>query len=172
MKKLLLFAAVIGICSTSCKKSTTTTPTPSAPSGPSTPTIPTDGWTLDGTKYTQNWGTQTGGNAGNKSVSAGDGPIGSGNSFNFFFNTIPTVNGTYKVVFFAGGQVLAADEVGVTAGLETAQKTYVSIGNDNVSATVTVNSGKIKIELPDTKVFNTKTAGDTVILTGTLVETF
>lgn len=167
MKKLLLFAVVIGICTTSCKKSETTTPAaPAAPTNPTTPTIPTDGWTLDGTKYTQAWGAQTG----NESVSAGDGAIGSGNSFNFFFKTVPTTDGVYKVIMYSGGTTIAADEVGVSAGLETAQKTYVSIGNDNVSATVTVTNGKVKVELPDTKVFNTNTAGDTVILTGTVIE--
>ena len=166
MKKLLLCIAAVSIVSASCNKTTT----PATPTTPTTPTpttgIPTDGWTLDGVKYTQAWGAQTGA----ESLSAGDGAIGSGNSFNFFFKNIPTAGGTYKVVFYAGGAVLAADEVGVSAGLETAQKTYVSIGNDNVTATVTMTGGKLKIELPDTKVFNTKAAGDTVILTGTVVE--
>lgn len=170
MKKSIIALFALVMLSTACNK-TTTAPTtqtvPTTPPTPTTPTIPTDGWTLDGTKYKQKWAFPSGAPG---YLSAGDGAIGSGNSFNFFFKELPKSDGTYNVVFYAGGAQIATDEVGISAGLETAQKTYVSIGNDNVIATVTIVNGKIKVELPETKVFNTKAAGDTVILTGTLIE--
>lgn len=167
MKKIT--TAILLACTiftVACNK-TTTTPAP-ATTQTTTPTIPTDGWELDGTKYTQTWAANTQA----VSMSAGDGSIGSGNSMNFFFSALPTTDGTYRVIMYGGGgSTIGANEVGVSAGLETAQKTYVSTGTGSVDVKVTFVSGKMHIELPEIDVADTKDLTKTVKLKGTLKQT-
>ncbi|MCB0696985.1 MAG: hypothetical protein KDC07_06455, partial [Chitinophagaceae bacterium] len=88
---------------------------------------------------------------------------------NVFFKNVPTADGNYKVVFKPQDS-LAADEVFLSAGLYATSSTYMPAGIDNITAKVTMVNGKIKFELPDTKVFTTKPSDDTTTLSGVIIE--
>ena len=162
MKKLLLAIATTGILLPSCKKSSSSTPAPSS-------SIPANGWKLGTTSYTTALSARL---AAINELSAFDGiPSGSSpavNSLNAYFSVLPTAAGTYHIVGYPAPS-LGANDLGLSAGLYATSATYVSTGTDGINATVTVTGGKIKIVIPAVWVKNT-TAGDSLKLTGTLIE--
>lgn len=150
MKKILLGAAALSVMfATSCKKN-------DDKGGPSST------FTLNGTSYTPSTVMK-------QSVSGMTAIMGTDNTntFEVIFNTTPTASGTYKISETAS----AADEITVAAA-NGSSTTYTGLDN-SATATVTVNSGKISVVVPQISAIrmNTSTmAMDTVKISGTLVE--
>lgn len=72
-----------------------------------------------------------------------------GNSINFTFSSYPPAAGSYRVI--ADTATLGAGQVKVyTASFGSSANTYVATGSDGVNATISFESSKIKIVLPDT----------------------
>ncbi|PZF75020.1 hypothetical protein [Taibaiella soli] len=156
MRKVLLGAAALSVMfATSCKKNDDK----SGPSGTST-------YTLAGTTYNPSSTVRgTGGNLGSLT-----GLDQSGNSFSTTFQTMPTANGTYKIVTVAP---TAADEVAIlaTAVSGTGMAAYTSLATSAATATVTVNGGKVTVVVPEISAMRSvNTVQDTVKISGTLVE--
>jgi len=163
MKNVLLVLATAIVVLPSCSKKSSSSPSP-------TPGIPANGWKLGTTSYT----TVLSGRSGANTLSAFDAiPSGSSptvNSFIINFSAFPTAGGTYHIVHYVGGTTLGANEIGVSGAVYATMGDYLSTGNDNVSATVTVTGGKIKVVVPSVWVKNISSSGDSLQLTGTLVE--
>jgi len=150
MKKILLGAAALSVMfATSCKKN-------DDKSGPSST------FTLAGTSYSPS--TVAKQSTGSVTVLMGTDQT---NSFGVMFNTVPTANGTYKIMEDA----TAADEVQIVAA--NGQTTLYGSLDNTATATVSVNGGKITVTVPEisaerTNMTTMKT--DTVKVSGTLVE--
>jgi len=158
MKKLtVLLSATTLLFSASCTKKSTT--------------AAANGWTLGGKTYTTKYSASS---ASAKQLFAMDAtPSGSSptaNSCIISFSALPTAGGTFKVVGFGVTSTIGANELAVNASTYSPVSSYVSSGYDNVSATVTVTGGKIKVVLPSIWMRASGSTTDSVQLTGTIVE--
>lgn len=150
MKKILLGAAALSVVfATSCKKSDDNNSSPS------------NSWTVNGTSHSASMVTKTS-TTGASTLTAAD---ASGNSFIVVFKTYPTANGTYHV----SGDIIPQNNTDVTIGVSGSTGQFFSLGNDNVNATITVNSGKVNVSLPDTWV-GSVTGTDSVKVNGNITE--
>ncbi|XZF13874.1 hypothetical protein ACTHGU_18990 [Chitinophagaceae bacterium MMS25-I14] len=151
MKKILLGATALSfLFATSCKKKD---------DGGSS-----NSWTLNGASYSVLTAT-----AGGNTLTAANGNASNANGVYFNFTTYPTANGTYKVVENATN----ANEVDITTLTYSGAtfSTYGSTGNDNINATVTVNNGKVSINVPSVWMKNSTTGTDSVKLTANVTQT-
>ena len=151
MKKLLLSAAALTILFASCKKDDDNG------GGGSSNTF-----VIGTTSYSA--GTvQT---VASQLIGAATGTTGASVSFQFNGSALPTTGGSFKVV----DGTPAANEVAVSAAVSNPLKGYVSTGNDNVSATVTVSGGKVSVSLPKVWAVNPMTAGDSVQISANITQ--
>lgn len=139
MKKLLLGTLALTMLATACKKDDD-----SSSSNANTVSV-------GGTSYST---TSTGGSVtvtGNTVTAAGvnGNSLAAGLTFEFPGSSAPAA-GTYKVVADTTG-TLAANTVSfyATVASTTGGTFYASTGTGTVNATVTVNSGKLNITMPD-----------------------
>lgn len=131
MKKIILSAIALStLFAVSCKKT-------------DKDSTPANTWTLDGTNYSVLSAYLL-----NSTFSIAD---ASGNACGFYFEgtTNTPSAGTYKVVKPKLGIGAGPGEVVVIATKAGSAGTgYHSKGNDNISATVTINGGKITVSTP------------------------
>lgn len=168
MKKLLAYALLlIPITFFSCKNDCSTV-------------VPYSEWTVGRDTFNSNF---CGRNSMAKSLlSSDDGSkqLLNYNSLSVYFETLPTVSGTYTVANFSSGSV-GASEVGILANSSNGTSYYessYSIGTEipAVQATVIVTCGKIKVLIPPIKVVTTEylrgqtPLSHTTFLSGTLIE--
>ena len=156
MKKILLSAAVLAVVFTGCKKDDD--------NGGGTAT---NQWKIAGTTYTA---VSNGVNS-LLGTLIGAGMNGStGSSFSIGFNglTTPTTGGTYKIV--SADNLDADDEISVSASVGSGTGTaYQSTGNDNMTAAVTVNGGKVSVTVPEIWAKNMD-GNDSVKVSGNLTQ--
>jgi len=167
MKRIIpgILAATL-LTAASCSKNNNTTTTPTTPAS----TIPADGWILKGVSYKSQLGFTDDNMVGvTDAIPSGSNP--QVNNFAAHFKTLPTTAGTYKIVFWADNDSLATDEVGISATIIASNSTYMCTGTDGKTATVTMVNGKIKVEVPEIKVFTVSPSPDTTTLTGTILQT-
>ena len=157
--KNFIFAlgAMSFLLSASCKKSSSSSAT-------------ANGWKLGATSYTTKFSSAS---AATKQLIAMDAiPSGSNPAVNdciVTFSALPASGGTFKIVSAVSGLALGANEITVAGGTYNPGATYLSTGNDGVSATVTVSGGKITVTVP--AVWVKKAGGaDSLQLSGTLVQ--
>ena len=149
MKKLLLGAVALTMLATACKKSDDSTPANS--------------WKVGANSYTA--ATVAGsGTSGFYTLTAVD---ASANGLTFTFNgtTAPTA-GTYKV---SSAIIPPAGQVSFVASVSP--KAYSPTGNDNISAVVTVNSGKVSVSLPNAWAKSSSSATDSVQVSANVTQT-
>lgn len=156
MKKLLLICSLFSIVFSSCSKD-------------DDKGSPSNGWKLGATTYNAAFVARIGSTTLSAMDAIPSGGSPSVNTLNVWFNALPTSGGTYRVVSYGGGMSLAANEIGVSAGLFATSTTYVSTGSGAVDATVSVSGGKITVSIPEIWVKKT-TADDSLKLSGTIVE--
>jgi hypothetical protein len=152
MKKTVLFLGLmLTIGAVSCKKDDDKG---SSGSGSNT-------WTFKGVKYSSATVTAK---AAVHSISAADGT----HEFMIsFLSKLPAASGKYKIVFFAPE---SEDEVGIYV-IDTPGNPYVSTGNDNAMADITVSAdGKLSVSVPEIWVSNVGKA-DSAKVSGTITET-
>lgn len=130
MKKVLLSAAALTVLLGACKKDDN--------KGSS------ENFTVGSTTYP----VVDGGVINGPTLLATSGDINSLSSFTVMFSgtAAPTASGSYKVVRGLPG----ANEISVSTAVNMGSASYISTGNDNVSATVTVSGAKVSINLPKT----------------------
>ena len=150
-KTLLCLSLMLTACVMSCKKDDD-----KSSSGSSSNT-----WTFKGVKYSSATVTAK---ATAHSISAADGD----HQFMVsFLSKLPATSGKYKIVFFAPE---SEDEVGIYV-IDTPGNPYVSTGNDNATADITVSAdGKLSVSVPEVWVSNVGKA-DSAKVSGTITET-
>ena len=148
MKKLLLGAVALTMLATACKKSD---------DGGTSNT-----WKVGSSSYTAT--TVAGnGNGGAYGVTASSGTDG----ITFTFNgAAAPASGSYKVV---KALIPAAGQVSFIANKGTTDF-YTPTGNDNISATVTNNGGKITVNMPNAWAKTSSSATDSVQVSANLTQ--
>lgn len=128
MKKVLLSAAALTVLLGACKKDDD--------KGSS------ENFTVGSTTYP----VVGGGVINGPTLLATSGDLNNLSSFTVMFNGMaaPTASGSYKVVAGLPG----VNEISLSASVNNNSAAYISTGNDNISAEVTVNAGKVSINLP------------------------
>ncbi|XZF13875.1 hypothetical protein ACTHGU_18995 [Chitinophagaceae bacterium MMS25-I14] len=151
MKKFLLGAAAFSLLfAVSCKKSDDNNSV--------------GNWKLGGTTYGATSTDST--TSGNTYVLyAND---ANANEISFTFNSTMPVTGTYKVVSFFSLFVTTGNNVAIQT-LALPSTAYASTGNDNINASVTVNSGKVAISVPSVWMKN-QNGNDSLQLTATVTQ--
>jgi hypothetical protein len=130
MKKILLSATALTLLFASCKKDDDKGTSENFVVGSTTYPV-VDGGVING-----------------PTLLATSGDLNNISSFTVMFNgtAAPTASGSYKVVAGLPG----ANEISVNTMISNGASSYISTGHDNVSAAVTVNGGKVSINLPKT----------------------
>ncbi len=153
MKKFLFLAtAVTLLFASSCKKKDD--------SGPS------NYWTVNGTKHVVATSTGGGGILGFVENSSATGNL---LSFEFGSSSLPTSNGTYKIVN-PDNITGSANEVVVMPNYGSGGLVYYPSKGTNANASVTVNGGKISITVPEIWVVNSLTGNDSVKLSANVTQ--
>ncbi len=154
MASMLLFS--------SCKKDSDSAATTSA-----------NGWKIGTSEFTTMYAFRITPSSGDPGLTGWDRVYTSGmdltalNSWAISFKSMPVTNGTYTIVAYpSSGSLTSSSEAYVTA--YTPGKTYVSTGVGNITATVTVNAGKITVKVPQIPMLSTAAGVST--FSGTLVE--
>lgn len=169
MKKLLLILCVSLFTMSACNKE-----------GDSPNDQSNAGWTLGGTNFSQVLfqkvpaGVFVGYQVWDKIPTSAESAANSNtfvalNSLLVMFKSAPTA-GKYKIVLKPDPSMLNADELMINVENKTTNKRYISTAS-SVLADVTVNSGKVTVKIPATKVLQQGiVGGETLEFSCTLVE--
>ncbi len=147
MNKLILGALALTVIAASCKKS--------EDSGP------TNTYSVNGTSHSPSTVVRQ---ALINGLQAVEGNGTSASQVLVSFKTLPTADGTYKVVSSAD----SANQVDIT--YQSGANLYDSYDKSTANATVTVSGGKIKIVVPEIYLKSSTTANDSVKFSATLTE--
>ncbi len=165
MKKVFMALVFASAAMTACNKSTTTPNNTTTP----TPTKLSNEWEIKGTKYKMAYcmfvePTML---AAMETMPSGSSPV---NSVSIYFKNKPKADGTYKLVFEADIDSLAADEAGVAVNIKSTGAQYYSAGVDGATAKITVANGKVSVEIAEAKVFSVSPTTDTTTLKAQFTE--
>lgn len=140
--------------------------------------VPTDGWRIGSTNYTTFLSMRDIG--GPNSIGAFDKVPGNGTNTVavIFNNTTGITAGTYKIVTSGSQNTLLADEItfGTSTNYNNAtgkyEKEYAPALGQNVTATVTVTGGKVKIVIPEINIVTLPITANSTTTTfaGTIIE--
>lgn len=167
MKKTMFVLMTASVSMMACSKSTTT-PNNNTNTTP-TPTKLSNEWEVKGTKYKMAYcmfiePTML---AAMETMPSGSSTI---NSVSIYFKNKPKADGTYKLVFKADIDSLAADEAGVAVNIKASGAQYYSAGVDGATAKITVANGKVSVEIAEAKVFTVSPSADTTTLKAQFTE--